>query len=312
MTAERRSLLPPALRPGDRVALVSPCGPVLDHRLLDEAVTTIAGWGLEVVEGAHARASTGHLAGSDEDRAADVDAAFADPQVRAVWCTRGGYGLTRILDRLAWAALAADPKLLVGFSDVSALLVAAWRRLGLVTVHGHVAGRLPVQPDDARARLRAVLFGDRSPVALTGVALPGAPAHVVRAPLVGGNLTVLAALAGTADALDARGCVLLLEEVGEAPYRVDRLLTQLRASGALAGVAGVVVGTPVHCDPPPERPSATFAEVVADRLGDLDVPVLTGIRIGHVPDQCAVLHGADVTLDPRAATLTCDAVLPHG
>lgn len=303
-------MLPAALASGDAVALVSPCGPVLDPRLLDGAVELLGGWGLDVVEGPHARTGTGHLAGRDDQRVADLNAALGDPRVRAVWCTRGGYGLTRILDRVDWAALAADPKLLIGCSDVSALLTAAWRRLRLVTVHGHVAGRLPVQPDAALARLRAVLFGHDAPVALEGVTVHGGA--VVRGPLVGGNLTVLAALAGTADAVDARGCVLLLEEVGEAPYRVDRLLTQLRASGALDGVAGVVVGAPVRCDPPPDRPSATFAEVIAERLGDLGAPVLGGVRIGHMPDQCAVLHGAEVTLDPAAATLTCAAALSRG
>lgn len=312
-------MVPAALAPGDTVALVSPSGPVLDHRLLGEAAGLIRSWGLHAVEGSHARAATGHLAGGDAQRVADLNAALADPRVRGVWCTRGGYGLTRILDRIDWDALAADPKLVVGFSDVSALLTAAWRRLRLVTVHGHFAGGLPVQPEGARERLRAVLFGRAAPVALRGAAVssPGAPVDastdaVVRAPLVGGNLTVLAALAGTADAVDAHGCVLLLEEVGEAPYRIDRMLTQLRASGAFAGVTGVVVGSPVHCDLPPDRPSATFGDVVADRLGDLGVPVLTDLRIGHMADQCAVLHGAPVTLDVQAGTLTCDAVLPAG
>lgn len=306
-------MVPAALAPGDTVALVSPSGPVLDHRLLDEAIELLAHWGLDAVEGGYTRVASGHLAGGDDQRIADLNAALTDPRVRAVWCTRGGYGLTRILDRVDWSALAADPKLVIGFSDVSALLTAAWRRLRLVTVHGHFAGRLPVQPDGARERLRAVLFGHPAPVALRGtsVAVQGTSVDdVVRAPLVGGNLTVLAALAGTVDAVDARGCLLLLEEVGEAPYRVDRLLTQLRASGAFAAVAGVVVGSPVHCDPPPDRPSASFAAVVADRLGDLGVPVLTGVRIGHMPDQCAVLHGAEVTLDVRTATLTCAGVLP--
>ncbi|HSJ44917.1 MAG TPA: LD-carboxypeptidase [Euzebyales bacterium] len=301
---------PPALRRGDTVALVSPCGPVLDHALLDDGIALLGSWGLDVVEGAHVRGSAGHLAGSDAQRAADLNTAIAHPDVRAVWAARGGYGLTRILDRIDWDALTADPPLIVGFSDVSALLVAAWRRAGLVTVHGHVIGRLPLQPPAAVAQLRALLFGHGGTEPLTGVPLDGAARDVVHGPLIGGNLTVLAALAGTRDQVDATGCVLLLEEVAEAPYRVDRLLTQLRHSGAFDGVAGVAVGAPVQCDPPAARPSGTFADVLADRLGDLEVPVVTDVPIGHMPDQRAVLHGGEVTLDGRDGTLLSHARLP--
>ncbi|MBW3605056.1 MAG: LD-carboxypeptidase [Actinobacteria bacterium] len=297
--------LPRALRRGDAVAVVSPCGPVLDHDLLADGIAVVRSWGLDVVEVGHVRAATGHVAGSDAQRTAALNAAIADPAVRAVWVTRGGYGLTRILDRVDWATLAADPRILVGFSDVTALFVAAWRRIGLVGVHGHFVGRLAIQPVAARERLRALLFGEVPAEPLTGVPLPGVPARVVRAPLVGGNLTVLAALAGTPDRVDAAGCVLLLEEVGEAPYRVDRLLTQLRHSDAFAGVVGVAVGAPVRCEPPVDRPSATFAAVLADRLGDLDVPVVTDLPIGHMPEQRAVLHGGAVTLDGAAGRLAC-------
>jgi muramoyltetrapeptide carboxypeptidase len=298
------------LRQGDAVALVSPCGPVLDHTLLDAGAVLLKSWGLEVVEGSHARAETGHLAGSDDERAVDLNAAIADPGIRAAWVTRGGYGLTRILDRIDWQSLAADPKIIVGFSDVSALLLAAWRRLGLVSVHGPFVGTLAVAPRSVRAQVRAMLFGSGSGDPLAGVPLTGASRGAVRAPLIGGNLTVLAALAGTADQVDAGGCVLLLEEVGEAPYRIDRLLTQLRRSGTLDGVAGVVVGAPVRCDPPPMRPSGTFADVVADRLGDLGVPVATELPIGHMANQRAVLHGGQVTLDGAAGTLVSHVRLP--
>lgn len=305
-------MMPAALRRGDTVAIVSPCGPVLDHAVLDAGIALVGSWGLHITEGPHVRATNGHLAGTDEQRAADLNAAIRTADVRAIWVTRGGSGLTRILQRLDWDALAADPKPIVGFSDVSALLTAAWRHVRLVGVHGHAVGRLVEQPDQARDRLRAVLFGGDVDV-LAGSPLAGAPGGQITAPLVGGNLAVLAALAGTPDALHAAGCVLLLEEVGEAPYRVDRLLTQLRASGALDGVVGVAVGTPVACDPPLARPSGTFADVIAERLGDLDVPVVTDLPIGHMPHQQAVLHGGEVLLDGANGTLAmCDRLAdPH-
>jgi muramoyltetrapeptide carboxypeptidase len=275
---------------------------------LDAGLAVLSSWGLHPVEGAHARAAHGHLAGSDEQRIADLNRAFRDPAVRAVWAARGGYGLTRIVDRLDWPALAADPKLLIGFSDVSALLLAAWQRIGLVSLHGQVVARLHLLAEQARERLRRGVLGQpaalREPVA-------GTVAHTtgrVSGRLVGGNLAVLAALAGTPDRLRASGCIVMLEEVDEPPYRVDRLLTQLRASGALDGVVGIVVGAPVRCEPAAGARSATFDEVVAERLGDLGVPVLTNLPVGHVDDQLALVYGTQAALDMTSGTLElCEA-----
>lgn len=298
-------LWPRALRSGDTVAVVSPCSAVPVERL-DAGLAVLSSWGLRPVEGAHARAVHGHLAGSDEQRIADLNTAFRDPVVRAVWASRGGYGLTRIIERLDWPALAADPKLLIGFSDVSALLLSAWQRIGLVTLHGQVVARLHLLAHAARERLRGGVLGDtaalRQPVAGTVVAAPGSTGRVTGR-LVGGNLAVLAALAGTPDRLRASGCIVVLEEVDEPPYRVDRLLTQLWRSGALNGAVGVAVGAPVRCSPAIGTRSGTFDEVVADRLGDLGVPVLTNLPVGHVDDQAALVHGARAELDVVAGTL---------
>jgi muramoyltetrapeptide carboxypeptidase len=310
VTVDRRGdvRLPPALRAGDTVVLVSPSSAVPVDRL-EAGLAVLASWGLRPVEGVHARAVQGHLAGSDEQRIADLNDAFRDPTVRAVWATRGGYGLTRVLPRLDWPALQRDPKLLIGFSDVSALLLAAWQRIGLLTVYGQFVARLHLLPGPARDRLRRVVFGDPSTTGerVTGIAVAGrsdaGPGRRVEGPLIGGNLTVLASLAGTADGLRANGCILLLEEVDEPPYRVDRLLTQLRNSGALDGVIGVAVARPVLCDPAPGTLSATFDEVVRERLGDLGVPVLTDLPLGHVDDQFAMIHGARVAIDTTAGSL---------
>jgi muramoyltetrapeptide carboxypeptidase len=297
---------PPALRPGDAVAVVSPSSAVPIDRL-EAGLAVLASWGLHPVEGRHARAVHGHLAGSDEWRVADLNAAFRDPAVRAVWAARGGYGLTRILHLLDWPALATHPKLLIGFSDVTALLLAAWQRIGLRTLHGQVVARLHLLTDAARDRLRRTAFGDPTvlddEVVGTVVAgTAGGGSTPTAGPLVGGNLAVLASLAGTPDQLRADGCILLLEEVDEAPYRVDRLLTQLRGSGALDGAAGMAVATPVRCAAPGVR-SATFDEVVRDRLGDLGVPLLTDLPLGHIDDQFALVHGATAELDMTRGTL---------
>jgi muramoyltetrapeptide carboxypeptidase len=308
--ASRPVRLPAALRRGDRVAVMSPCGPVLDHGLLDAGIAVLESWGLQVVEGTSARRSAGHLAGTDAQRAADLNAAFTDPDVRGIWVARGGYGLTRVVDRLDWSAVAADPKVVVGFSDVTTLLVAARQRIGLVTVHGPFAGRLAAAPTTVVERMRRVVFGEPVARTLTGQALESSSIAGASGPLVGGNLTVLAAMCGTPDQLDATGCVVLLEEVGEAPYRVDRALTQLRATGALDGAVGIVVGQAVGCAPPADRPSATVDEVFAERLGDLGVPVVTGLPIGHMADHHAVLHGATASIDAATGHVEVRVRLP--
>ncbi|HSK91724.1 MAG TPA: LD-carboxypeptidase [Euzebyales bacterium] len=296
---------PRPLRAGDTVAVVSPSSPVPVDRLA-AGIEVLRSWGLRPREGRHARAVHGHLAGSDAQRVDDLNAAFRDPAVRAVWASRGGYGVTRILDRLDWAALRRDPKLLIGFSDMTGLLVAARQRTGLIGVHGQFVARLHLLEARARVWLRDLVFGRGAPAWIRGARLPGAPLGRVTAPLVGGNLAVLAALAGTGDRLRAAGCVVLLEEVAEAPYAVDRLLTQLRHSGCLRGSAGLAVGTPVGCDPAPGRQSATVEAVLEERLAGLGVPVVTGLALGHVDHQRAVPHGAPATLDAdRGALRVC-------
>jgi len=293
---------PPPLRRGDAVAVVSPSSAVPVGRL-EAGVAVLSSWGLAPREGEHARAVHGHLAGTDAQRAADLNRAFRDPQVRAVWAARGGYGLTRLLDRLDWEALADDPKLLIGFSDVTALLVAARQRSGLAGLHGQFVARLHLLDQRALWWLHDLVFATPGAVDATLTGTPVAGGGRVSGPLVGGNLAVLAALAGTADALRASGCIVLLEEVNEAPYAVDRLLTQLLHSGSLDGARGVVVGAPLGCEPGPNVPSATFDEVIAERLGALDVPVLTGLPVGHSDHQRALVHGGRVTLDGTLGSL---------
>jgi muramoyltetrapeptide carboxypeptidase len=316
--AAGQPMLPAPLRAGDPVAVVAPCGPAHPDQLAS-GVAQLEAWGYRPVVMPHALDVHGHLAGSDEARAADLDAAFGDPDLRAVWVARGGYGSTRILDRIDWDALAADPKPLVGFSDVTALHLAAWARLRLVTFHAQFAARahLLARYPDAAAHLRALLAGEVLPGPLPALEGEPSPRAVTggraEGRLLGGNLTLLTSTIGTPAQLDTRGAVLLLEEVGEAPYAIDRALTQLRAAGLLDQLAGVVVGRLRGCDPEPTAPSegrpspvapATSAdEVVAERLGDLGVPVLVDLPIGHVDRHLALPHGALVRLDADDGTL---------
>jgi muramoyltetrapeptide carboxypeptidase len=311
-------LLPVPLRAGGAVAVVAPSGPVQDDQL-DAGVAQLTTWGYRPVVMPHTRDVHGHLAGTDDARLEDLNAALADPDVRAVWTARGGYGLTRILDRIAWDALAADPKPLVGFSDTTALHLAAWKRLRLVSFHGQFAGRahLLARYPDAAAHLRSLLAGEvrAGPLpALDGERPPRVVAGgCAEGRLLGGNLTLLTATIGTPWQLDTAGAVLLVEEVGEEPYAIDRSLTQLRGAGLLDDVAGVIVGRFRGCDPVPKVPgrggvpvapsSATADEVVVERLGDLGVPVLADLPVGHVDRHLALPHGAEVRLDADRGVL---------
>ncbi|MFC0533121.1 S66 peptidase family protein [Phytohabitans kaempferiae] len=284
--------------------LVSPSGPTRPERVA-RGIELLTGWGLRPVLAPHAYAKQGYFAGADALRAADLDAAFADPAVRGVLCTRGGYGTQRIVDALDLAALRRDPKVVAGFSDITALQLALWRGARLATVHGPGAAWLDVRtPPVSAESLRAALM-ETGPVVVKRVATeetaPVVVAGTATGPLLGGNLSLLVSSVGTPDFPDLRGAILLVEDVGEAPYKVDRMLTHLRRAGVLAGLAGVAVGQFTDCA---DGWDVTVAQVLAERLGDLGVPVLGGLPIGHGTGQLTVPLGTPATLDADAGVLT--------
>jgi muramoyltetrapeptide carboxypeptidase len=233
------------------------------------------------------------LAGSDDRRATELLEALADPTVDAIVAARGGHGATRILARVAPSAIAAAGKLLVGFSDVTALH-AAWSRAGLRSIHGPMVATLGRADATLRRRWIEAVEG-HPPAQLTGLRAL-APGRAT-GPLIGGNLSVLAALVGTPYLPPLAGAILFLEDVHEAPYRVDRMLTTLRNAGVLDGVAGIALGA--FTDAPAE--AGAIESVLAERLGDLGVPVLAGIPSGHVEDNLELPLGAPVRLDAGQA-----------
>jgi len=298
-------LRPPALRPGDTVMLVSPSGPPSAERVARGA-DLLSAWGLRVELGADVYGRHSFYAGTDYQRLAALNGALRDPAVRAVICTRGGYGVQRIVDGVDVDAVRTDPKLVVGFSDITALQLALWRRARLATVYGPGAAWIDDRTPQVSAQsLRAALMSTApivlraDPAAETGpVTMPG-PA--VTGTLLGGNLCLLTSTIGTRDFPDLRGAVLLVEEVEEAPYKVDRMITHLRRAGALDGVAGIALGQFTRCA---DLWPVTVAEVLAERLGDLGVPVLGGLPVGHGYGQLTVPLGVPATLAVAAGTLT--------
>jgi muramoyltetrapeptide carboxypeptidase len=291
---------PRRLRAGDDVAVVAPAGPVPADRL-DAGVRILDAWGLRVHVGKHVHDRHDYLAGADRDRANDFMWAWTDPRISAVFAARGGYGTQRIVDLLDWGRLVqAGPKVLCGFSDLTALHQGFAAILGLVTIHGPVVTSLGAADAETVEQVRRILFEPESALELIGgqdttALVPG----VAEGVLVGGNLSLLAAEIGTPLSRTARGSLVLIEDCDEEPYRIDRSLTQLLRSGWFEGVRGIVVGSWMRCGSPEQ-----VLRVLTDRLTGLDVPVLWGAPIGHGSANHAVPLGVPARLDTSAGTLT--------
>jgi muramoyltetrapeptide carboxypeptidase len=302
--APRRAVRAPMLLPGDRVRVVAP-GSAPDARLA-RGVEILTGFGLVVELGAHVNDKFGYLAGTDENRLADLNAAFSDPGIRGVFAARGGYGTQRIIDGLDLAAIRRDPRVFVGFSDLTSLSGRLWRGARLASFYGPMINWTDNRTGPVEiAALRAAIM-TTDPIVLTrDPAEPSAAVEVpgtATGPLLGGNLTILQTGYGTRDFPDLTGAILLFEDTDESPYSYDRMLTQLRRAGALDKLAGIAIGQ--FTNAPVTAGQWTAAQAVQDRVGDLGVPVLGGLRIGHGNGQLTVPLGTKATIDTAAGTLT--------
>jgi muramoyltetrapeptide carboxypeptidase len=296
---------PPMLRAGDRVRVVAP-GSTPDPVKMARGTEILQSWGLVVEIAPHVYDKDGYLAGSDADRLADLNAAFADPGVAAVFAARGGYGTQIIIDGLNAKAVRGRPRVVVGFSDITSLQGKLWRDAKLVTFHGPMVNWTDSRtgPASIESLRRAVMTTDpivinRDPAESTApVMVPGKATGV----LLGGNLTMLDTSIGAGDFPDLAGAILFFEEVDEAPYRIDRMLTHLRRVGALSKIAGVAVGQILNSVGEPGEWDANT--VVMNRLRGLGVPVLGGLPLGHGNGQLTIPLGAKATVDTAAGTLT--------
>jgi len=292
-------MIAPLLPPGATVAIVAPSHYFYEDRY-QQGLEILEGWGYRPIEAEGLRRQHRYLAGDDAHRLDTLVGALTAPGIDAVWAARGGSGVTRLLSRIPWTVLGARP--LIGFSDLTPLLdQLGWR--GLPAVHGPVVHSLASTDAASLEHLRALLAGE--PLApLRGRALVAGSAE---GPLVGGNLCMIAATCGTPFQLDASGAILVLEEIGEHPYKVDRMLQQLRDAGVLHGVRGVALGTFTGCEAP-DGAGYTLRDVLRDQLGDLQVPVTTDLPIGHGAANRAFvvrspgrLDGGTLTLAPGSA-----------
>lgn len=300
---------PKALKPGDKVALIAPASAGGGGSELDEAQAFVRARGWEPVLMPKVSSRFGYLAGTDAERAADINAAFADPSIKGVIAVRGGYGCMRILPLLNDKLIKKNPKVLIGYSDITALLVAISKRCGFVTFHGPTASS---SQDDysmewlMKAVTVSASLGDLSqpdPLPSDAYRIYSLHGGTARGRLVGGNLSLLAHMMGTPWAPDLKDSILFLEDVNEAPYRVDRMLTQLIISGGMSKCRGVVVGHFTRGDDSSPDSEWKTADVLRDRLAGLEIPVTVGWAVGHVRTKLTLPVGALAELDADRLSL---------
>jgi muramoyltetrapeptide carboxypeptidase len=295
----RPSQTPLPLKSGDLLHVISPSGRLPDRARLDRGIEIWRERGYRVEVAAEVLQGWGYLAGTDADRRAQLAAAWADPDCRAILCVRGGYGGMRLLEDWQWG-LTNTPKWLIGFSDITALLWSLARR-GIVGVHGPVLTTLADEPEWSRDRLFGLVTGQPLPP-LQGESWVG---NVATGKLLPCNLTVATHLLGTPLQPDLTGVILAIEDVTEAPYRIDRLLTHWRLTGILSKVAGIAIGRFSQCDPPAGSSSFTVEEVLRDRLTDLQIPIVANLPFGHDGCNAALPVGVEAILDGNTGELKC-------
>ncbi len=292
---------PPALPPGGTIGIVNPSSPV-EPELLDVGIAALEARGFRVVVAPHARDRYGHMAGRDEDRAADFFSFYADPAVHVLWCARGGSSACRLWPLLDWDALAAlPPKMVIGYSDTTSLLIPLTQRVGAVALHGPLIFELGgLAPDVLDWQLR--LLQDPAPGGLVpGCAPDTLVPGIAEGALGGGCLSLVAATLGTPYQINARGKLLLLEDIHEAPHRIERMLVQLAQAGILAGASGFVIGQATDSD---DTETLPLRRIWADFLAPYGKPAVLRFPFGHVTPNYALPLGVRARLDADAGTLT--------
>lgn len=302
-------LKPKALKQGDTVGLITPSTEVIDPDRLIVAARTLKHFGLGVKMGNNVGKRTTNYTHSVNARLDDLHTMFADKEVDAIFAVRGGYGSAHLLDKIDYALIRKNPKIFLGYSDITAMHLAIFKRAGVVTFHGPVA--ISSFTDYTQASFRKALFDTKPLGKLTNPPEGNQlrPDHNLRTikggrasgPLIGGNLSLVVSLMGTEFEIDTRGKILFLEDVDEQPYSLDRMLTQLRLAGKLDAAAGIIFGECADCKPRDFKPSFaspySLGEVVDNIFGGLKIPVLYGLTIGHTDDQLTLPIGVRATLD---------------
>ena len=286
-------MTPPFLKPNDQIRIISPSGSI-DPEYIDGAKNILTGWGFKVTEGQYARSEYGRFAGTPEQRAADLQQALDDTDVKAIMCSRGGYGAAQIIDRIDFTGFIKSPKWLIGFSDIT-ILHNAISNMGIASIHGIMAKQLtelPVESEQVK-NLRNILTGN-----LPTYTIPGEEYNRIgqaQGKLTGGNLSVLMGLRGSQYDLTYKNAILFIEDIGEKPYQIDRMIQNLRFSGVLKQLSGLVLGQFSDCDEDPLM-MQSISGLIFDAVKDYDYPVGFNFPAGHVDNNFPIIIGANVTL----------------
>ena len=292
------------LKPGSKIGLITPASPVKELAVIEAGVAALEGLGYQTVLGEAVRPIDDYLAGSDLERRTDLERFWWDDSIEAIWCLRGGYGSVRLLPQLYLGLIERNPKILIGFSDITGLELGLWKQTGLVSFHGPVLNVLKNEFTISRAF--QMLTG-----AAVGEPLPWPESETrnymvfkegkVRGPVLGGNLALVGSLLGTRYFPDLEGAILFLEETEEPPYRIDRMLTQLLESGVLDSTAGIVIG---RCNPIEGKAEEDLIKVFAERLSKVACPAAYGFPVGHIPEQWTLPQGVTAEVDLGKGELT--------
>jgi len=306
---KKKQLKPKRLKKGQSIGLIAP-GSAIRSGQLETAISTLEQLGLHPVYTKNVQTKHGYLAGKDEDRLADLHQMFEDPKIDGIWCLRGGYGCTRLLPKINYKMIRKNPKVLIGYSDITALIQAIYKKTGLIGFHGPLA--VSEATDYNLEQLQKVLFHPQATLNLNNakenqdsedenyqvkVIRPGK----VSGKLIGGNLSLVSAMLGTPYELPVKNSILCLEDIGEKPYRIDRMLTQLRQTYDLRQASGIMLGIFEDCEG--GSGSLSLMEMLEDRLGDLNIPVIYGMSFGHIQHQMTLPIGINAEMDTANASL---------
>lgn len=303
--ASRSTIKPPRLKPGDTVGLIAPAG-IVEAETIEPITQKLATLGLKVKLGTHLLDRYGYLAGKDRDRAADVNFMFADKSVQAILAMRGGWGCNRILPLLDYKLIHSHPKIIMGLSDITALLLAIYAKTNIITFHS-LTGTSSWN-EFSLDYLRRILFNGEAVTMQNPIDVTNNPREIItagkaRGKLIGGNLSVLAAMVGSSYLPKWQNNILFLEDIREEVYRVDRMLTQLELAGILPQISGFVFGNCRECDPEEPDKSLTLIQVLQDRISPLRIPAWYGSMIGHIRDKFTIPIGVEVEIDATSGTI---------
>ncbi len=302
-------LKPPALKKGDVIGIISPASSPDDFSRIEKGVSYLESLGYKVKPGKYIYKRFGYLSATDDERAEDFNEMFADPQVRAIFCVRGGYGTPRILDKINYNLIKRNPKIFVGYSDITALQLAIFKKTGLITFSGPMLAVDMYSDFDSYAEefFWKILTTKSSKIEIknhSDFELITLRHGVATGPLLGGNLSLLSSIIGTKFQPDFRDSILVIEDIGEEPYRIDRYLSQLKNSGILSKIKGCIIGQFTDCIAKEPEKSLTLDQIFNDYFGNLNLPVISNLNYGHIPRKLTLPIGAKVKIDTKRKRIT--------